>query len=1703
MNGRKFTALVVAMLAVNTPAFPAERLASSDASVSFYREVRPILQAQCLGCHQPSKAKGGYVMSDFKKLLAGGDSKEAAIVPRQPAKSHLATLITPQNGEAEMPKGKPALPDYEIERIKAWITQGAIDDTPPDAVKHYDAEHPPLYTRPPVIAALDIAPDGKLLAIAGFHEILLHHADGSGLVARLIGLSERVQSVRFSPDGQWLAAAGGNPARMGEIQVWDVAKRKLAISVPVTYDTLYGVNWSPDGALIAFGCTDNSVRAIEAKSGKEILKLSSHNDWVIDTVFSIKGDHVISVGRDMTAKVTEVATQRFIDNITSITPGALRGGIQAVARHPAREEILVGGSDGVPQIYRIFRQTERKIGDNANLIRKFPAMEGRIFSVDYSADGKRIAAGSSLDGEGYVNVYAAEFDSKMSTNVIAALKKTVGEQSKEEKAVIEKYVTADVKLLAHAKLPAAIYSVAFSPDGKTLFAAGDDGQVRLMDPVSGEVTKAFPVASISKSRAIARPASVARATSRAAQSADEPFPKNARVIGLEIQPDRLKFTSRNEYAQMLVTAKLDNGETVDVTRTAKLEAPARLAAISPRGVIEPRANGSGTLQISYGGRTTSARLEISGQTDGFHADFVRDVNPVLAKAGCNAGTCHGAKDGKNGFKLSLRGYDPAYDLRAFVDDLAGRRVNPASPDDSLMLLKAVAEVPHEGGRRMTIDTKYYQILRAWIAGGAKLDRKSARAARIEILPRNPVVQEIGSRQQMRVVATYPDGTTRDVTCEAFIESGNNDVAKADESGLVTTLRRGEAPVLARYEGAYAATTVTVMGERSGFAWKETPANNALDELVAAKWKRMKIQPSDLCTDIEFVRRLYLDLAGLPPNPAQLDEFLADKRESRIKRDALIDRLVGGPDYVDHWANKWADLLQVNRKFLGEEGARLFRDWIHSEVATNTPYDQLVRKIITARGSNKENPAASYWKILRTPAETMENTTHLFLATRFNCNKCHDHPFERWTQDQYYQMAAWFAQVDLKADPAAKDKKIGGTAVEGAKPLFEIVDDKTAGEVTHDRTGRISPPDFPYPVKFVLDAKNPSRREQLASWITSPDNRYFASSFVNRVWGYLLGVGIIEPLDDTRAGNPPTNPELLNYLAQEFIRSGFDAQHIVKLICKSRTYQLSIVGNQWNEDDAVNFSRAQARRLPAETLLDAVFAVTGATPDFPGAKAGTRAAQLTDSALDLPSGILANLGRPARESACECERSSDLRLGSVMALLSGPAVSGAINDSKNTIARLAVEARTDAELVNQLFLRILNRPATDAEIRAALANRDGMEKENRDLKGTLARKEESWRPVLAQKENERALALAKAKSNLASYEKEMESTVARREAEHAAAVAKAETEVKKSESGLPAKLVAWERGLDSNRLGTAWQPVTPKQVKGRAGVELRILKDGTIQAYGAKVQTDYTVTADIGATNITGIMLETLPDDSLPDFGPGRDAGSFVLTEFRVKFAVKGEKIDGKFKEVALKDVRLDYLQQGYQTNQVIDGKDVAGVREGWSIGGAPPGNPHWATFQLTKPLALAKGGTLRFELNQKYKDGRSIGRFRLWTTSSSAPLDRGLPEDISNVVASPAADRTPEQAAKLAKYYRGIDPDLLKRDQALLVAKRPMPEDPKLAELRASITKASAPVPTDAALLQLREDAAASEKQLLNKRLTGAQDLAWALINNPAFLFNH
>ncbi len=1177
----------------------------------------------------------------------------------------------------------------------------------------------------------------------------------------------------------------------------------------------------------------------------------------------------------------------------------------------------------------------------------------------------------------------------------------------------------------------------------------------------------------------------------------EALPPGAQIAALDVQPAKVVLAGRYEGAQLVITARLADGTTADVTRLASYQLAGDCAEVSPAGRLAARKNGAASLAIEIAGHKAAVPVEVAGVADNQPVDFIRDVNPVMTRLGCNAGTCHGAKDGKFGFKLSLRGYDPIYDVRSLKDDLAGRRLNVASPDDSLMLLKATAGVPHEGGQRTKLGEKYYDLLRTWIADGAKLDLDAPRVVKIDVSPRDPVVQQIGARQQVRVVATFSDGRTRDVTAEAFLDSGNTDVAKAEGGGLVETLRRGEAPLLARYEGNYAATTLTVMGDRTGFAWQPPETWGRIDELVAAKWQRMKIAPSALCGDADFLRRVSLDLAGLPPTAEEVRAFLADARPVREKRDAVIEKLLASPEFIEHSTNKWADLLQVNSKFLGGEGARLFREWIRREIEGNTPYDQFVRKILTASGSNKDNPAASYWKILRDPAETMENTTHLFLATRFNCNKCHDHPFERWTQDQYYHTSAYFSQVALDADPASGAAKIEGTAVEKARPLYEIVRDKTDGEVTHLRTNKVAAPEFPFPAQ--AEAKG-TRREQLAAWMTSPDNRYFATSYVNRLWGYLTGAGIIEPLDDIRDGNPPTNPELLDYLTKEFTGHGFDARHVLRLICQSRTYQLGIATNPWNADDKTNYSHALARRLPAEVLYDAVLKVVGSGPRLPG---GLRAGQLPDSATDLPSGFLANLGRPARESSCECERSSDLRLGSIMALLGGPAVSEAIGDTANELAKLTTAQPDDRRLVDELFTRVLSRPASEQEIGKVLESWSVIDADNTALLAQLDAKEKEQAPLIVQAEAERVKALAETKAELARYEAEIAPKIAEAEAKRAAAAAAAEAAVKDYEAkNLAAAQTAFENAAPVARTFTGWTPLDIVEARATGGITLTKLPDGSLLASGARPSTtDYTVKADVKLAGITGIAIEVLPSAEEVNFGPGRFSdGNFVLGELSLKvgeFGTGATPADVKFTSAT-----ADFNQGNFEIQKAIDGRR-GDENNGWAVSGSH-GVPHFAALTLAQPIGDAeKGVRLRFEMNQPRKGGFAIARFRLWVTTGAAPVQVGYPQPVIGALRNPPASRTDPDKAALAAYWNAYDPELSKRRLTLGKYQLPLPTDPGILQRRASAATAELPIALDAKLVRLRQDAEQSKAQLANRRLTGVQDLAWALINNPAFLFNH
>lgn len=1680
----------------------------AKSNVSFSKEVLPILRANCFGCHQPAKKQGGYSMTEYQALLGVGESGNRAIVPGKASESYLVSEIKIVDGKSEMPKNGKPLAQSEIDLITKWIDEGAHDDSGPTSPK-FSAQNPPTYIRPPLLNSLRFSPDGNELIASGFHEALVYDANRWSLSHRLIGLSPRLESVSYSPDGKWIAVAGGEPGIRGELQIWNSQTKELAESFAIGYDTLFGVNWSPDSNLISFACTDNSVRAVD-RSGTQKLFQRVHEDWARATVFTPEGKHLISVSRDMTVKLTEVETERFVDNITSITPGALRGGIQAIAGHPTRNEIVVGGADGSPKIYRVFRQTARVIGDDANLIRQLEPIPGRIFDVAISSDGKYLAAASTLDRQSTVKVWSYDVDSSMPDEIKKIQSKRSQQRTPEEKTKLEAYVTEQPKVVASWNLAdTSIYSIAIDNRGR-IAVGGSDGRIRVWNIENQQLISEFdatpPNARISPDSASLAESRLARLNELAAMHQTERtnsdflqelrnFPIG-KLKSISVMPSEIHFANWNDSVQFIVTAHLEGGETRDVTRFSRYANSEKdVAWTSDRGWVQPLANGSSKIVVQFANYAEEVPVQVTYEGNR-PMDFVRDVNPVLSRLGCNQGTCHGAQAGKGGFKLSLRGYDPIFDVRALADDLASRRLNSASPLSSLMMTKPLGLVPHTGGKLFHESDSQALVIRQWIAEGAKLDLATPKVQSISISPTNPIIATPGGMQQFRVTATYSDGKQRDITREAFVETGNGEVANVADGARVNALRRGEAPILARYEGAYAATTLTVMGDRGGYAWDAPKFVNPIDALVASKLQRMKIEPSALCTDAEFLRRVYIDLTGLPPSSDQVRAFLDDATPSAEKRNKIIDELVGSEAFIDHWTNKWSDLLQVNSKFLGKEGAAKFKDWIRSSLAANKPYNQFVHEIVNASGSNRENPAASYYKILRTPEETIENTTHLFLGIRFNCNKCHDHPFERWTQDQYYQTAAFFTHVSLKKDEESGAKTIGGTAVEGAKPLFEVVSDSGNAEMKHQRTQQTVAPKFPFEAEFP-QIEGSSRRAQFAAWLTSAKNPYFAKSFVNRLWGYLLGKGLIEPIDDIRAGNPPSIPELLEFLEKDFIANNFDVRHAMRTICKSETYQRSIQSNPWNKDDDRNYSHAMARRLPAEVLYDAIHLVTGSKQKIPGMDPGARAASLADADAGLPDGFLNNLGRPPRESACECERSSELRLGSVMALVSGPTVGIAISDQNNSIRQLVSQEPDNRELINELFVRVLNRFATDAEVEAATSVLASIESDHASLVRSLEERESWWKEEKPKRQAQLDADRSKAESELAARQDEIRADREAAEKARLERLAMAKQELEQFEASLNEKLKEF---LQSKREQPYWVPTVVNSAKSSNKAKLVPLGDRSILASGADDKALYTIDTPAPGFPFNVVRLEALTHADLKSNGPGlSDAGNFVVTEIEL-FAGPADK-PKEMRKLKLKKGLTDFDQNGFSAAAAIDGN--LNDQGGWAVSGAT-GAEHWAVFELEEPAKVGEGEVLQWRIHQFHNAAKHrLGRFRLSVAQHSGELKLGLSESLTALANLPPDDWNEKNTKDGITYLKNSSKDAVRLRDRFNQENRPLPEDEKVVTLKKRIERLSVPLQDDSRLVRLRGDVKESEKQKSQARLTAAEDITWALINSPAFLFNH
>jgi hypothetical protein len=695
---------------------------------------------------------------------------------------------------------------------------------------------------------------------------------------------------------------------------------------------------------------------------------------------------------------------------------------------------------------------------------------------------------------------------------------------------------------------------------------------------------------------------------------------------------------------------------------------------------------------------------VAGQAAaGEPVSFNTDVMAVLSKAGCNQGACHANTNGKGGLKLSLRGEDPAGDYAALLRGADQRRVNLLDPAASLILQKPSGQVVHQGGVRFARDSQQHRILHDWIVAGAPGPTDQIPSiVRLDVAPAEAVLSDPVAAAQIRVIAHFSDGSQRDVTALACYEPTNRNVT-VDAAGLVRREQLGEATVIVRFLSQQQPVQLAFLPARSDFAWSDPPAANYIDELVFAKLRALRMNPSPLAGDAVFIRRAYLDAIGLLPTADEVKQFLADRAPE--KRTRLIDTLLARPEFAEHWALKWADLLRNEEKVLDPKGVDVFSTWIRDSIAAGKPLDQFVRELVVARGQTYDNPAANFYRANRDPLTRGETAARLFLGVRLQCARCHNHPYDRWTQDDYYSWAALFGRIDYDVKTNERKDKLDKNEFNGE----QIVLVKDEGEVSNPRTGQNALPKFLGAQTPAFEA-NADRLPPLADWLATPANDQFVRSQANFVWYHLQGRGLVEPIDDFRTTNPPSNPALLDALAADFAADGLDLRSLVRTIMTSRTYQLASQPNETNADDESNFARAMVRRLPAEKLLDAQCQVLDVAAEINGYPLGTRAGQIRGTIRvrareRRPSSadrFLRTFGKPERLLACECERSNETTLKQAFTLIGDQGLSDLLASGSGRLARLARSELTNAEVVTELYWHALFRDPSAEELAAATA-----------------------------------------------------------------------------------------------------------------------------------------------------------------------------------------------------------------------------------------------------------------------------------------------------------------------------------------------------------------------------------------------------------------
>ena len=745
---------------------------------------------------------------------------------------------------------------------------------------------------------------------------------------------------------------------------------------------------------------------------------------------------------------------------------------------------------------------------------------------------------------------------------------------------------------------------------------------------------------------------------------------------VDVYPQDILLKTSAAFQGVIVVATRSDGITKDISTEAQWVLANPAIASWDGAKLLPTADGETTLTATWNGLTAQTKVAVAEATAKRDISFHLDVMPVLTRTGCNTGSCHGAARGKDGFRLSLFGFDPVGDYDRITREIGIRRINLAVPADSLMLLKASGGVQHTGGKKMEIDSKYYRTMLTWLEAGAVVDPTAPpTVTNLELYPKQAVLEGEGAKQRMVAVATYSDGSKRDVTDLAAFFTNNERSAAIDAAGNVTGGVRGEAFVMARFDTHTVGSQILALPAGLQYSAPQI-AGNYIDELVAKKLEKLRVVPSELCSDEEFLRRSTIDITGKLPTEVEYNEFVADT--SADKRAKLIDRLLERKEFSEIWAMKWAELLMIKTtNEVSEKSAFLYSSWLTNQIANNVPLDQIVRDLLGSSGGVFDTPATNYYQIERDTLKVSENVAQVFMGIRTQCAQCHNHPFDRWTMDDYYGFAAFFSQIGRK---------------QGEDYREIIVFNSGGGEVAHPVGGRRMDPKFLG--GGVADLQGRDRRVVLAEWLTSAENPFVATSVANRVCAHFMGVGIVEPVDDFRVSNPASNPELLDLLGKKLVEYKYDFKQLVRDICNSKAYQRSTLPNDTNKQDERNFSHSLARRIPAEQVLDCISQVTLKQDKFRGLPLGARAVQIANGATSTY--FLNTFGRAQRATVCACEASTDPSLSQALHLINGDATNGKIQQGQ-LIQQLKKEGLDQNQIIERLFVRCLSRKPTAKEV----------------------------------------------------------------------------------------------------------------------------------------------------------------------------------------------------------------------------------------------------------------------------------------------------------------------------------------------------------------------------------------------------------------------